>query len=85
MSAELESWAVFANFNETRQVDFEYVGDRVCVQIPLALNPAGHVIELGPRDRLPMGTPVFAEPAEPASDEGALYELRNVRLISRPL
>jgi hypothetical protein len=85
MSAELESWAVFANFNETRQVDFEYVGDRVCVQIPLALNPAGHVIELGPRDRLPMGTPVFSEPAEPASDEGALYELRNVRLIPRPL
>ena len=85
MSAELESWAVFSNSNEAREVNFEYFADRVCVQIPLALNPAGHVIELGPRDRLPMGAPVFSEPAELASDKGALYELKNVRLISRPL
>ena len=85
MSAELESWIVLANSNETRDVRIQYLADRVFVQIPLASNPAGHVIELGPRDRLPVRPEVFAEPAGLVSDKDVFYDLRNVRLIPRPL
>jgi hypothetical protein len=83
MSAELESWIVLSNSRQTREVHFQYLADRVFVQIPLASNPAGHVIELGPKDRLPIGPLVLSEPAELAS--GNVYELRNVQLIPRPL
>jgi hypothetical protein len=81
LSTELASWVVLSNFDEAHGFRFQQLGDRVFAEIPLNTNSAGHVIELGPRDRIPISASAFAEQPQLVTANDVLYELTNIQLI----
>jgi hypothetical protein len=83
VAAKLASWTVLSNRAIAEGFRFHQLADRLFVEIPLDPNSAGHVLELGPKDGLPIAASAFAEQPELVTGKDALYALRNLRLTPR--